>query len=272
MATKKQQSRAGLVLGRLLWAVQTYGWIVILLLVAVLTLSAIAHRESGRIAHVNPVVIPLPNQEMLTTEAEVLDVLSRSFTIAMDQLTLSDIDVERVEMVLESQPFVANADAFVDDDLTLHVTVEQRVPLLRIMAENGQNYYFDEDGIRMPLSETFTARVPVVTGNIVPWSNDFREDDDHQLSQLVALARYLREDDFLDALVEQIDVSNTGELRLAPKVGDQVIYLGRYDAELTPARLTKLKTFYREGLPYEGWRKYEAFDLRYADQVVARKR
>ena len=46
----------------------------------------------------------------------------------------------------------------------------------------------------------------------------------------------------------------------------------RYNKEQSQARLRRLKTFYREGLPYEGWRKYSSFDLRYADQVVARKR
>ncbi len=270
MATK-QPSKMTQLFGRVVWAIQTYGWIVVLLLVTLLTVSAYAARETGRIVAIDAKVIPLKNEEVMTTEAEVLDVLSRSFTKAMDQLTLSDIDVERVEAVLESQPFVADADAFVDAELNLNVTVYQRVPLLRVMAENGQNYYFDENGVRMPLSETYTARVPVATGNILPWSDDFMEDPSHQLFQLVELARFLREDPFLNALVEQIDVMNQGEFRLAPKVGDQVIYLGRYDKELSQRRLRKLKTFYREGLPYEGWRKYEAFDLRYSDQVVARK-
>jgi cell division protein FtsQ len=88
----------------------------------------------------------------------------------------------------------------------------------------------------------------------------------------VELTQYLREDDFLSALVEQIYVNTKGELVLAPKVGDQVIYLGRYHETKTLERLRRLKIFYREGLPYEGWRKYKSFDLRFSDQVIARKR
>lgn len=257
---------------RILLVVQRYGWVAILLAVCVLTLSAIAARESGKIATVTTAVVPLADGKQLMTDEDVLDVLRRSFTKSLDSLRLTDVDIERVEQVLEGQPFVSDADAFIDADLGLNVTVTQRVPLLRIMAENGQNYYFDEDGIRMPLSESHTPRVVVATGNILPWTNDFLGDPDHQLSHLIELARYLREDEFLHALVEQIDVMNQGEFRLAPKVGDQVIYLGAYERERSQQRLQKLKTFYREGLPYEGWRKYEAFDLRYADQVVARKR
>lgn len=124
----------------------------------------------------------------------------------------------------------------------------------------------------MPLSESYTARVPVVTGNVILWSEDFMEKDNNQLRQLVALAHELKQDDFLNALVEQIYLNTKGELVLAPKVGDQVIYLGRYHKTKTLERLRRLKTFYREGLPYEGWRKYKSFDLRFSDQVIARKR
>jgi cell division protein FtsQ len=82
----------------------------------------------------------------------------------------------------------------------------------------------------------------------------------------------LRTDDFLGALVEQVYLNNKGEMVLAPKVGDQIILLGRYDPKRVDRQLRRLKDFYREGLPYRGWRAYRSFDLRYEDQVVAKKR
>lgn len=266
--TKKKMPLAA----RLVGGIRAYGWVAILLAVFVLALSAIGKREASAVATVSPVVLPLPSGESLVTPEELLAKLAASFVQPLDELTLEDIDIQRVERTLEGQPFVADADAFVDDDLQLNVIVTQRVPLLRVIAENGQNYYLDESGFRMPLSESHTARVPVVTGNVVLWSEDFMEREENQLRQLVELARYLRVDPFLNALVEQIYVNNNGELVLAPKVGDQVIYLGRYDDELTPERLRNLKIFYREGLPYEGWNKYKSFDLQYANQVVAKER
>lgn len=270
MAKAKKNPRSWVV--RTLHAIQTYGWIVVVLVVALLAISAIGKREGSVVQTVAPIIRPLPEGDPLVTEDELLEKLAASFTKPLDQLLLTDIDIQRVERVLEAQPFVADADAFIDDDLQLNIIVTQRVPLLRVIAENGQNYYLDESGFRMPLSESYTARVPVVTGNVVLWTENFMEDPDAQLRGLVELARALREDPFLEALIEQIYVNNNGELVLAPKVGDQVIYLGRYSAAVTPERLRRLKTFYREGLPYEGWRKYRSFDLRYADQVVAKKR
>lgn len=257
---------------RLLAGVRAYGWIAVALAVGLLAISAIGSREAAHVATIAPIVLPLPDGEALVIEDELLDLLAASFTKPMNELTLGDIDIERVEEVLEGQAFVADADAFVDDDEQLNIIVTQRVPLLRIIAENGQNYYLDEDGVRMPLSETYTARVPVASGNVVLWSDDFMDHEEHQLRQLVDLAHYLRKDEFLNALVEQIYVNSKGEFVLAPKVGDQVIYLGRYHETRTQERLLRLKTFYREGLPYEGWRKYKSFDLRFSDQVVAKKR
>ncbi len=271
MATKKQSGKIAGFFAGIFIGIRTYGWIFIALAVAVLAISAISERESAHIAAIRPEVIPLADGANLVEAEELMELLASSFTKPLDQLTLSDVDVERVEEVLERQAFVGDAEAYVDASLVLNITVQQRVPLLRIIADNGQNYYLDREGVRLPLSENYTVRVPVVTGNVVPWSEDYLEDSDHQLSQLMTLGAFLRNDPFLSALVEQIEVSDNGELILAPKVGDQVVYLGRYEEELTPARLQRLKIFYREGLPYEGWRKYRSFDLRYADQVVAKK-
>ena len=257
---------------RLVQGVKTYGWIAVAVIIAVLAISAVSSREHAHVATVAPIVLPLPNGSSLVTPGQLLEQLAASFTKPMDELSLQEIDIKRVEEVIEAQAFVASADAFVDDDLQLNIIVKQRVPLLRVIAESGQNYYLDEDGIRMPLSNNHTARVPVVTGNVMLWSDTFMEEPDNQLRQLVDFTRYLREDEFLSALIEQVYINNNGEWILAPKVGDQIIHLGRYGVEVTSERMQRLKTFYREGLPYEGWRKYKSFDLRYNDQVVARKR
>ncbi|MGB3802172.1 MAG: cell division protein FtsQ/DivIB [Lewinella sp.] len=271
MANKQLGGKIARFFAGIFIGIRTYGWIFIALAVGVLAISAISERESAHIAAIRPEVIPLEDGANLVEPDELMELLSASFTKALDQLKLSDVDVERVEEVLESQAFVGDAQAYVDADLVLNITVRQRVPLLRVIADNGQNYYIDREGVRLPLSENYTVRVPVVTGNVVPWSEDYREKPDHQISHLIALGELFRQDPFLAALIEQIDINDTGEFVLAPKVGDQVVYLGRYDQELTPARLERLKIFYREGLPYEGWRKYRSFDLRYADQVVAKK-
>lgn len=252
--------------------IRRFGWLLVLLGVAALMISAIAAREAKSIREIQIEVVPLAAGELLLTQPQVREELEKSFTKPLASLLLAEVDVRRVESVLERHPLVASADAYVDADMRLHVKVVQRNPLLRVIANNGQNYYLDQDGVRMPLSEVYTARVPVASGNIVVWSNDYLTQEEHPLRDLYQLALLISQDGFYRALIEQIYVNNQGEYILAPKVGDQLIYLGRYEKEKTRERLARLKVFYEKGLPYEGWRKYAAFDLRYADQVVCKKR
>lgn len=251
--------------------VRRFTWAITLMAATLLTVSAIKNKKKHSIRGILVEVAPLAEGRLLLTDAEIMREMERSFTKPLDQLSLADVDVARVEAILERHPLVADAEAYVDAEQQVHLHVSQREPLLRIMAASGQNYYLDQTGVRMPLSDRYTARVPVVTGEVMAWSNDYLEREAHMLHDLYDLARLLHADEFLSALVEQIHVQQDGSYVLSPKVGDQLIYLGKYGEE-TPARLARLKVFYRKGLPYEGWQKYRSFDLRYDRQVVCVKR
>ncbi|MGB3548399.1 MAG: hypothetical protein WBA17_15610 [Saprospiraceae bacterium] len=269
---KKQRKK--LTLANLSSNLGRVSWVGALLLVGALVVNAVNRKETAIISGIDISVEALAGtaDNYLIDTSDVRAILQESFTKPLDQLRLAEIDMARVERVLERNPFVSEAEAFVDKNNGLRVKIEQRRPLLRVKDNNGLDYYLDVDGNRMPPSKHYAARVVVVTGNVAPWQKDFLLRENHNLHDIYQLAELLVTDEFLQALVEQIYLTNKGELVLSPKVGDQIIYLGRYDDEKTPERLERLKVFYRQGLPYEGWRKYKSFDLRYADQVVCTKR
>ncbi|NJO86599.1 MAG: hypothetical protein HC821_00455 [Lewinella sp.] len=252
--------------------IRRHSWMVVLFFCTLLTISAIRVKEGKLIQGIEIVVTPLAEGDYLLNQDTVTNLLTRSFTKPLDQLFLAEVDLGRLEAVLARHPLVAEAEVMLDTDMELHISITQRNPLVRIISNNGQNYYLDQTGAKMPLSRGFTARVPVASGNIVAWSDDYLSRPEHQLYQLFALVKLFQSDDFLSALIEQIYYTNQGELVLAPKVGDQVIYLGRYDPAKTLERLNRLKVFYAKGLPYEGWKKYSSFDLRYEKQVVCQKK
>ena len=97
--------------------VRTYGWIGIAAAVGFLAISAISAREASHVETVDPVILPLADGKALVTEEELLARLAAGITKPMSELSLSDIDVWRVEDVLEGQAFVEDADAYIDDDL-----------------------------------------------------------------------------------------------------------------------------------------------------------
>ncbi|MDX1667094.1 MAG: cell division protein FtsQ/DivIB, partial [Saprospiraceae bacterium] len=160
--------------------------------------------------------------------------------------------------------------AYLDARNNIYISLVLRRPVLRVLDNNGLNYYLDEEGYKLPLSRHFTARVLVATGHLPPHVTDYLEQEQNLLREVFLLGQQLIEDDFLRSLIEQIYVTNRGELNLVPKVGDQKILLGHYDD--IDNKLENLKIFYREALPYEGWQKYGKIDLRFRGQIICARR
>ncbi len=245
-------------------------WIVILFGIAAIIIAAIERKELGAVEGVEVNVVPLEDGNYLINEEDIPVLIESRFAFPLTALPVGQLDVARLERVLEDDPFVLSAEAFVDAEGKVNINIEQRQPVLRVMDNNGLNYYLDREGQQMPPSKHYAARVLVVTGNVPPYQIDFLEKENHLLTEIFELAQLIAADDFLHALVEQVYVNKRGELVLAPKIGKQTILFGRFrDAK---AKLDRLKVFYRQGLPYKGWNAYSSFDLRYEGQVVCRRR
>jgi cell division protein FtsQ len=244
-------------------------WVAFVGIIGVVLFRAVQQR---RIANTDRTVVEVVAKtagEKLISESDVRQLLLRNFGQSLNQTPVSRLDVESIEKSLEKDPFVSNADVYVDHTNNLNVKIEQREPMLRIMDVNGSNYYLDKNGNKMPPSNHFAARVIVGTGKINPYTPDFNELKNNTLRDVFRVAQTILADEFLAPFVQQIHVSNSGELMLTPLVGDQIIILG--SARRLEDKLERLKIFYREALPYEGWRKYRTINLKYTGQVVCKK-
>ena len=264
MVKKMPQNDLSKSLKRLTWAAVA--------LIFAMVIIAFADKKGNRaVSTVEVAVTPLGEGNLLINEADVLEAIKRNYGFVLEGTPIADLEVGRLEQMIETDPFVADADVFVDAEGRVQVEIVQREPVLRIISNNGQNYYLDHDGFKMPLSDHFSARVLVATGNIPPFSDDFMDPEKkHTLKDLFALRGDLLADEFMNALIEQVYVSNRGEYILIPKLGDQKIILGPY--ENIADKFKRLKVFYKEGMPYEGWQKYSEINLKYKGQVVCRKR
>jgi cell division protein FtsQ len=59
---------------------------------------------------------------------------------------------------------------------------------------------------------------------------------------------------------------------LYPRLGGQSIILGEdFSKEEVDRMFLTLTTFYEEVMPYEGWDVYKTIDLRFEEQIVAKK-
>lgn len=173
---------------------------------------------------------------------------------------LEEVSLTDIEKGLEQSPLIRNCECYKTLNGKVMVRVECRRPILRVMSNVGESYYLDEEG---GVIEYIAKAVylPVATGYIT------RE---YAQNELLALAQFLQESELWNAQVEQICVTQNGEIELVPRVGNHTIVLGCPGDYAT--KFEKLQVFYEKGLNELGWDRYSRINVGYDGQVVATKR
>lgn len=200
--------------------------------------------------------------------------------IAPQKTPLMQINASHIETVLRQNRYVRDAQVYTTPDEVLHIVVEQRTPILKIINTRQQTFQLDENGVEMPVNPDYKARLRVASGYIplVPrYGSDVTQLSDTSsrvlLKKLFDIHAYLSEDPLWDALFEQIYVNRNFEIDLVPKVGAQIVELGtvkdRADLE---QKLFRLRLFYENAMKGQDWQRYSTLNLRYKNQVVATRR
>ena len=191
-------------------------------------------------------------------EDEVLRVIERGYGDLKD-MNIASVDKDSLERVLIRNSVIKSAQVYYSLDGYFHVEITQRKPVLRVMS--GDGYYVDEDGKVMPLSGKYTSRVVVATGNI---SRKFA------CNGLYPFVMAYRNDEFWDALIEQIVVMKDNEVVLIPKVGNFRIVVGALEG--VEKKMENLRLFLQEGIGLKGWNVYKEINLKFENQVVCVRR
>jgi cell division protein FtsQ len=90
------------------------------------------------------------------------------------------------------------------------------------------------------------------------------------IDDIFKMAEFIRTDPLWHAQIEQLYVNKELEIELIPRVGNHRIVVG--DVVDIKKKLDKLKVFYAKGLSNTGWNEYSVINLKFADQVVCKKR
>lgn len=172
---------------------------------------------------------------------------------------MQGLNMNEMEAFVSKSSFVRNCQIFNSPSGVLNVVVKQHQPILRVFASDG-TYYLDESGRKVPVSKRFSARVLVANGNIPADKTD-----------LVRVAGLIDSDPFWKAQMEQIYIRRNNDYVLVPRVGDQLILLGK--PEKVEEKLRNLRALYDRGLDPREWNNYLLINLKYEGQVIcSRKR
>lgn len=258
---------------RMNWIVTRLSLIVGAVAMLLLVVAAVQYRKKSVVTDDGLEIIIVKNDagNKFIRERDVTEILFREFRHAIVGQPLELIDIEEVEKVLESDIFIKDADVYVDALNKVHITIEQRVPIARIMDEEDPSYYLDSDGKRVRTSPKFTARVIVVTGKVGHFDDNYMNVPHNRLKRVFELIQFINADPFWKAQFEQIHVDHSGDVSLIPKLGDHKIRFGVPNEDIKD-KFHRLEVFYKDGLPVEGWNKFESINLGYKGQVVAKRR
>lgn len=214
--------------------------------------------------------VVLPGNQFFIERAEIDEILKSKNGLLIGR-RLSGIDIQYLENKLKANPFIEYAKVYIDMNGVIHAEVKQRVPVLRILNLSGQDFYVDQNGLKIPLSDHFTARVLAANGLIL---EDFSGKVDTlrtKLSKdLFLTAKYIAEDSLWNDQIVQMYVNEKNDIELVPRVGNQKIILG--NADNLKEKFRNLLLFYKKALPQAGWDTYSSINLKFKGQIVCEKR
>jgi cell division protein FtsQ len=183
--------------------------------------------------------------------------------------TIGSFNLKKLETELEKNVWIKSAELFFDNNEILNVTVQEREPIARVFTSTGTTFYIDDELAMLPLSEKFSARLPVFT-NFPSDKKILAKADSILLRDIKTISLAVQKDSFSMAMIDQIDITPQRLFEMIPKIGNQLIVFG--DATDVDAKLQKLKLFYKEVMVKAGWNNYSVINVQYKNQVVAKRK
>ncbi|MGM0530126.1 MAG: cell division protein FtsQ/DivIB [Bacteroidota bacterium] len=194
---------------------------------------------------------------------------------------VKNINTKKLEGYLNEREVIRQAEVYFTADGTLHLEINQRNPIVRVVNERGRSYYIDDEGAIIPLSSSYSSHVLVVSGAITEFNEVARKDrlnctenkneeEDYSICEIYELAKFIHEDSFWKSQIEQIYRNKEGEYELIPRVGSHLILFG--DFEDYREKLRNLRAFYNKGLNNVGWNQYLKINLKYDNQIICTKK
>ena len=182
---------------------------------------------------------------------------------------IGSFNLKKMETELEKNVWIKSAELFFDNNEILQVTVQEREPVARVFTVAGSTFYIDDELAMLPLSEKFSARLPVFTD--FPGDNKvLTKADSSLLMDVKNISLAIQKDSFCMAMIEQVDITAQRFFEMIPKIGNQLIVFG--DATDVDSKLSRLKLFYKEIMVKAGWNNYSVINVEYKNQVVAKRR
>ena len=170
----------------------------------------------------------------------------------------SVIDLYRLEKLVSENSYVENASVFLTISGSLKTIVKQRSPVARILQKES-SYYVDKQGVKVPLSTNYSARVMLVLG----------AENDEDIDEIMHLISLILKDEFLQKEIVGIEKSDDDEYQFSVRSGNYKIDFGKLTE--IDLKFKKLKAFYNKTFEDNTIQNYKMINVKYHNQVVCTK-
>ena len=187
---------------------------------------------------------------------------------------MSDVNTRKIEDMLRQNPFVESAECYKTQQGQVAISVTQRMPIVRIKSQSGDDYYLDDQGGILPNSH-YTSDLVIATGNINKWYARY---------YITPLSKTIMNSELWNNQIEQINILPDRGVELVPRMGNHVVYIGQLPQygrkpatekeidEYVATKLSRLEKFYRYGLSQAGWNRYDYINIEFDNQIICKKR
>lgn len=187
---------------------------------------------------------------------------------------VGEIDLVKIEQIIDSKSAVMKSEAFVTKDGTLNIRVTQREPMIRFQKADG-GFYADCKGFLFPLQHNYTSHVPIVDGHIplkagAGFKGEVTDKAEKEwLDKMLALIRYIQDDKTLARNIIQMSIRENGDIILVPRTGKEKFIFGTPDR--FEEKFRRMEHYYTAVVPEKGKDYYSTVNLKYDGQIVCRQ-
>ena len=246
----------------------TIVWIMLGMGTVVLLVAAVNKKDSQRCKAVEINITGVQNNYFIDRD-DVTLMLEKTNLGKLKGQAINTFNLAALEMNLEKNKWIKNAELFFDNNDVLRINIMEREPVARIFTSTRASFYIDTALAILPLSDKFSARLPVFT-NFPGTDKKLSKADIRLLIDVKNISEYILKDSFWMAQIEQVDITPQRSFEMIPKIGNQVIIFG--PVENYKEKFNNLLIFYKNVLSKVGWNKYAKVNLTYKGQVIGIRR
>jgi len=178
-------------------------------------------------------------------------------------MAMANINTQTIRKRLLELDKIEDAEVVRMTDGTIHIKATPIIPVARIF-DRGESYYINRSGKRVSASARYHKDVPIIEGHFEYADTAFTP------ASLLPLLSYIAGDSVWNSYISMIKVKSPSDIILVPVIREHVINIGA-PSDLDD-KFSRLKKFYSEVLPLQGWEKYDTLTLKWKGQLVASKR